>query len=230
MTLRNRTFIPLAVLLALAATFPALSGAQEAKLESLEQKASYSIGFNIGTSLSKDQVGVDIEALMKGLRDGVAKANPALTQEEMQQAVTTLRQQVQAKAGADNKAKGEAFLAENAKRPEVKTTASGLQYEVLEEGSGPKPKATNTVTVNYEGTTIEGTVFDSSAQHGQPATFPLNRVIAGWTEGLQLMTVGSKYKFYIPADLAYGANAPPGAAFGPSATLIFEVELLNIED
>lgn len=128
----------------------------------------------------------------------------------------------------ENKEAGEAFLAENAKKAGIKTTASGLQYEVLNEGSGNTPKASDNVTVHYKGTTISGVEFDSSYGRGEPATFPLNRVIAGWTEGLQLMKEGAKYRFYIPSDLAYGERGA-GRAIGPNATLIFDVELLKVQ-
>jgi FKBP-type peptidyl-prolyl cis-trans isomerase FklB len=123
---------------------------------------------------------------------------------------------------------GEAFLADNAQRPEVKTTASGLQYEVLQEGDGPKPGPTSQVTVHYHGTLIDGTVFDSSVQRGAPATFGVNQVIRGWTEALQLMSEGAKYRLSIPQELAYGANPHPGGAIQPYAALIFDVELLSI--
>jgi len=127
-----------------------------------------------------------------------------------------------------NKAAGEKFLAENAKKPGVIVTASGLQYKILKTGKGPKPTATDTVTVNYRGTLLNGTEFDSSYKRGKPVSFPLNGVIKGWTEGLQLMNVGSKYKFFIPADLAYGAHGA-GPTIAPNSTLIFEVELLGIK-
>jgi FKBP-type peptidyl-prolyl cis-trans isomerase len=127
----------------------------------------------------------------------------------------------------ENKAAGEKFLAENGKKPTVKTTASGLEYEVITEGKGKKPSATDNVTVHYKGTTIDGTEFDSSYGRGEPATFPLNAVIPGWTEGVQLMPEGSKYKFYIPSTLAYGEDGA-GGKIGPNETLIFEVELIKI--
>lgn len=128
-----------------------------------------------------------------------------------------------------NAKEGQDFLAENAKRPEVKVTPSGLQYEVLQEGDGPKPEATNKVTVNYEGRLINGTVFDSSYQRGEPISFPLQQVIPGWTEGLQLMPKGSKYRLYIPSELAYGEKGTPGGPIGPNCALIFDVELIDFE-
>ncbi|MCL7422172.1 MAG: FKBP-type peptidyl-prolyl cis-trans isomerase [Methylobacter sp.] len=128
----------------------------------------------------------------------------------------------------ENKAAGEAFLAENAKKPNIITTASGLQYEILKKGEGATPSATDNVTVHYKGTTIDGEEFDSSYSRGEPATFPLNRVIAGWTEGVQLMQEGAKYRFYIPSDLAYGAHGA-GRAIGPNAALIFDVELIKVQ-
>ncbi len=135
----------------------------------------------------------------------------------------------QSEEAAANKAKGKAFLAENGAREGVETTSSGLQYEILEAGSGPKPSATDTVSVHYRGTLIDGTQFDSSYERGPPATFPLNRVIAGWTEGLQLMPVGSTWNLYLRSDLAYGERGSP-PTIGPGATLIFEVKLLGIEE
>jgi FKBP-type peptidyl-prolyl cis-trans isomerase FkpA len=128
----------------------------------------------------------------------------------------------------ENKAAGMAFLAENAKKPNIVTTASGLQYEVLTEGTGASPSASDSVTVHYRGTTIEGTEFDSSYSRGAPSTFPLNRVIAGWTEGVQLMKEGAKYRFYIPSDLAYGSRGA-GQAIGPNSTLIFDIELIKVQ-
>lgn len=128
----------------------------------------------------------------------------------------------------ENKAAGMAFLAKNAKKPTIVTTASGLQYEILKEGTGASPSATDSVTVHYKGTTIDGTEFDSSYSRGTPATFPLNRVIAGWTEGVQLMKEGAKYRFYIPSDLAYGARGA-GQAIGPNSTLIFDIELIKAQ-
>jgi FKBP-type peptidyl-prolyl cis-trans isomerase len=203
------------------------------KPESLEDRASYSIGLNLGRSLKTNDIKANTDLLIKGLRDGLA-GQQLLTDEEMQATMQAFQQQVQAQQeakqkeiGEKNKMEGEAFLMKNKERQGVKTTASGLQYEVLTEGTGAAPKATDTVTVNYKGTLMDGTVFDSSYDRGQPATFVLNQVIPGWTEGVQLMKVGSKYKFYIPAALGYGERGA-GGVIGPNAPLVFEVELLSI--
>ena len=180
-----------------------------------------------------NDIKANTDLLIKGLRDGLA-GQQLLTDEEMQATMQAFQQQVQAQQeakqkeiGEKNKMEGEAFLTKNKARQGVKATASGLQYEVLTEGTGPQPKATDTVTVNYKGTLMDGTVFDSSYDRGQPATFVLNQVIPGWTEGVQLMKVGSKYKFYIPAALGYGERGA-GGVIGPNAPLVFEVELLSI--
>jgi FKBP-type peptidyl-prolyl cis-trans isomerase len=203
------------------------------KPESLEDRASYSIGLNLGRSLKTNDIKANADLLIKGLRDGLA-GQALLTDEEMQATMQAFQEQVQKQQeakqkeiGEKNKMEGEAFLTKNKARQGVKTTASGLQYEVLSEGTGAAPKATDTVTVNYKGTLMDGTTFDSSYDRGQPATFVLNQVIPGWTEGVQLMKVGSKYKFYIPAALGYGERGA-GGVIGPNAPLVFEVELLSI--
>ncbi|MFL6196349.1 MAG: FKBP-type peptidyl-prolyl cis-trans isomerase [Thermoanaerobaculia bacterium] len=207
---------------------------QAGKPESVPDRASYVIGYNLGRSLKQNEVQANTDLLIKGLRDGFGGGQALLTEEEMQAAMQALQQQVasqqeakQKVLGEKNKAEGEAFLAKNKSRPGVKTTASGLQYEVLTEGKGASPKATDTVTVNYRGTLMDGTEFDSSYGRGEPATFVLNQVIPGWTEGVQLMKVGSKYKFYIPAALGYGDRGA-GNIIGPNAPLVFEVELVSI--
>jgi FKBP-type peptidyl-prolyl cis-trans isomerase len=204
------------------------------KPESLQDRAGYVIGFNLGHSLKTNEIEVNADLIVKGIRDGLAGGQALLTDEEMNATMQSLQQEVQQRQeakrkalGEKNKAEGEAFLAKNKERKEVKTTASGLQYEVLKEGAGPMPKPTDTVTVHYTGTLVDGTKFDSSVDRGQPATFVLNQVIPGWTEGVQLMKVGSKYKFYMPAALGYGEQGA-GNVIGPNAPLIFEVELLSI--
>jgi FKBP-type peptidyl-prolyl cis-trans isomerase len=214
---------------------PAPSGlAQAGKPESVEDRASYVIGYNLGRTLKQNDVKANTDLIIKGLNAGLTGAPGLLTDAEKQSTIQAFQQQVvtaqQAKAkvlGEKNKPEGEAFLAKNKARPGVKTTASGLQYEVLKEGTGANPKPTDTVTVNYKGTLIDGTTFDSSYDRGQPATFVLNQVIPGWTEGVQLMKPGAKYRFYIPASLGYGEQGA-GGVIGPNAPLIFEVELLSI--
>jgi len=193
------------------------------------------VGMDVGRGLTQIKDDIDIKVVEQALEATIKGEKTALTQEEALQVRQEFMKTLQAKRVAEqkaasdkNKKEGETFLAANKSKSGVKTTASGLQYMVEKEGTGAKPKATDTVKVNYLGTKIDGTKFDSSYDRGQPATFPLNGVIKGWSEGLQLMPVGSKYKFYVPADLAYGENAP--GPIGPNATLIFEVELLGIED
>lgn len=197
-------------------------------------KVSAMVGMDIGRGLLQVKDEIDLDAVFAAARATINGEEAPLGEEEAQRVRQAFMQQLQArrvaeqKAEADkNRAAGEAYLAENAKKDGVETTDSGLQYEVLVQGSGPKPKSTDTVKVNYVGTKVDGTQFDSSYDRGEPATFPLNGVIKGWSEGLQLMPVGSKYRFVIPAALAYGENAPP--SIGPNATLVFEVELLGIE-
>ncbi len=204
-------------------------------IETTEQKAAYAIGLNLGNNL-RGQGGTDLDVniIAQGLRDGLSESEPLVSVEDMEAAIAEMNdtlaargREIAAAEGEENRAAAEAFLAENGQREGVITTPSGLQYEVIEMGDGPSPAATDVVTVHYRGTLIDGTEFDSSAG-GAPATFPLNQVISGWTEGLQLMNVGSKFMFYLPSEMAYGSN-PPGPPIGPDATLIFEVELLGIE-
>lgn len=199
-----------------------------------KNKVSTMVGMDIGRGLSQIKDDIDLDVVFKALKQTVNGEKTSLSTEEALEVRKAFMQQLQSKRVAEqkveaekNQSEGTAFLAKNKSKPGVKTTASGLQYQVIKQGSGPKPKPTDTVKVNYEGTKIDGTEFDSSYKRGQPATFPLNGVIKGWSEGLELMPVGSKYKFFIPADLAYGENAP--GPIGPNATLIFEVELLGIE-
>ncbi|MFN2542656.1 MAG: FKBP-type peptidyl-prolyl cis-trans isomerase [Chthoniobacterales bacterium] len=206
-----------------------------AELKSDIDKVSYSIGLQVGfnfvrqnEALKKQNVQINIDAMMAGVKDAIA-GKPQLSSDQVRQVLASfekdMTQKVQATA-QKNKTDGERFLAENKKKDGVKTTASGLQYKVIKEGNGPQPKETDVVTVNYRGTLIDGTEFDSSYKRGQPATFPLNGVIKGWTEGLQLMKAGGKSQFFIPANLAYGERQM-GPDIGPDATLIFEVELLD---
>jgi len=199
-------------------------------------KVSYAVGMDVGNSLKTLGADINRDALFAGI-NGQLDGTPSLIKPEeaaaAKQAFFKKRaddaQKERLAAGKENIAAGEKFRAEYAKGDNVKTTDSGLMYEVLTEGKGKKPSATDKVTVHYKGTLMDGTEFDSSYKRGQPATFPLNGVIKGWTEGVQLMAVGSKYKFVIPPELAYGKNGA-GKLIGPDATLIFEVELLSIGD
>ena len=219
------------------AAAPAAAAAKDAKppVAIDKNKISYMVGMDIGRGLMQIKDDIDIKVVEQALEATIKGEKTTMTQEEALQVRQAYMQQMQAKrvteqkaAAEKNKSEGAAFLTKNKSKSGVKSTASGLQYEVEKEGTGPKPKATDTVKVNYLGTKIDGTKFDSSYDRGQPATFPLNGVIKGWSEGLQLMPVGSKYKLDVPAELAYGENAP--GPIGPNAALIFEVELLGIED
>lgn len=189
------------------------------------KRASYGMGFSIGSNLKGQRAKLDMKALLGGLQDALAGAKPQFTEEEIQAAMQAFDQQQTAQWRKEN----EDFLADNGKQKDVKTLPSGLQYKVLTAGAGKKPKATDQVVTHYRGTLIDGNQFDSSYDRKQPATFPVNRVIPGWTEALQLMGVGSKWQLFVPAKLAYGDRPPPGAAIPPGSTLIFEVELLEIK-
>lgn len=228
----------LAVSLMMATTALVMGCKEEAKqeviaLDTLEQKASYIIGLNIGNNLKANGFEVQPAQVELALLDLQAGTDPRIKEDEFQ----AIMQEVQEKAMAkhaeeqkrvteENTAKGQKYLDENKAKDGVVTTESGLQYRVITQGDGEKPSAEDTVTVNYVGKLIDGTEFDSSAKHGQPATFPLNGVIPGWTEALQLMQKGSKYEIVIPSELAYGASGQ--GPIPPASTLVFEVELLEI--
>ncbi|MBO5644921.1 MAG: FKBP-type peptidyl-prolyl cis-trans isomerase [Lentisphaeria bacterium] len=199
-----------------------------------QQKISYALGMNIMGNLAELPIEIDVESVISAIKDVSAEKETALKVEEyhkymqeFQKKVQEAGQQAVAKAAENNKKAGAEFLAENAKKEGVKVTASGLQYRVITEGSGAKPSASSKVKVHYTGKLTDGTVFDSSVQRGEPIDFALNQVIPGWTEGVQLMTPGSKYEFVIPSDLAYGDRGA-GNAIPPGATLVFEVELLAV--
>lgn len=204
-------------------------------LKTDKDKVSYSIGLDIGTNFKRQSVDLDQKALAAGIADGLSGGKPLLTEDEVRKVLAQFQQQMAAKAQAmaqqladKNQKEGEAFLAENKKKKGVITLPSGLQYRVITAGTGKIPKATDTVTTHYRGTLIDGTEFDSSYKRGEPASFPVNGVVKGWTEALQLMKVGSKWQLVIPSNLAYGPQGA-GQVIGPNATLIFEIELLSIK-
>ena len=204
-------------------------------LKTQKDKLSYALGMNLGSNLHKEKVEVDPAIVLRGLKDALAAGKMLLTEDEARATLTQLQTEVRSKqqekmkvAGELNKKEGVEFLAANKSKEGVVILPSGLQYKILTEGTGPKPTASDTVVCNYRGTLISGAEFDSSYKRGQPASFPVNGVIKGWTEALQLMPVGSKWQLFVPAELGYGDRGA-GADIGPGATLIFEVELLSIQ-
>jgi FKBP-type peptidyl-prolyl cis-trans isomerase len=212
----------------------ACSAAPEASLDTEDQQASYAIGLDMGSSLAPAQGLLDVPALMKGIEDAINEAEPALDPEVRQAALQAFSSRVRdaqmarmEEEGAENREAGAAYLAENGAREGVTTTESGLQYEVITPAEGPTPAAEDQVRIHYRGTLVDGTEFDSSYSRGEPSQFGVGGVIPGFAEGLQLMEVGSSYRFVIPSDIAYGPQGS-GGAIGPDATLIFEVELLEI--
>lgn len=202
-------------------------------LKNQKDKISYIIGMDIGTNLKKQSIDIDSNILAKGVKDALAGTKPLLTEQEIQETMMAFQKDMMAKQeeiGKKNKKEGEAFLAENKKKEGVKTLPSGLQYKVIKAGTGKKPKLSDTVTAHYRGTLIDGTEFDSSYKRGQPATFPVSGgMIPGWTEALQLMEEGAKWQLFIPSNLAYGERGA-GGVIGPNATLIFEVELISVQE
>ena len=210
--------------------FPLFGQEKSPQLKDQKDKVSYSIGMQIGFNLSRQKVDINPDILAAGIKDSLA-GKPQLAPEQVKEIMAQFEkdmEQKQKQLGEKNNTEGAKFLEENKNKPGVKTTASGLQYKVEKEGTGPQPKATDMVTVNYRGTLINGTEFDSSYKRGQPATFPVNGVIKGWTEALQLMKKGAKYQLFIPSNLAYGERAM-GPDIGSNSTLIFEVELMDVK-
>ncbi len=204
-------------------------------MKSEKEKISYIIGMDIGNNFKRQGVEVDPDILAKGIKDALSGAKPQLTEQEAKDVMASFEKEMRAKqealrktAGEKNKKEGEQFLAANKTKEGVKTLPSGLQYKVIKPGTGKKPQLTDTVTVQYRGTLIDGTEFDSSYRRGQPATFEVNKVIPGWTEALQLMQEGAKWQVFIPANLAYGERGA-GQQIGPNAALIFDVELVSIQ-
>ncbi len=213
-----------------------VSAEEKLVLKNQKDKVSYAIGLNIGRNLASDlkkqSIDIDSNLLTKGIQDALTGAKPLLTDQEIQETMMAFQKELMAKweeVGKKNKADGEVFLAENKKKEGVKILPSGLQYKVMKAGTGKKPKADDTVTVNYRGSLIDGTEFDSSYKRGQPATFPVSGgIIPGWTEALQLMQEGATWQLFIPSNLAYGERGTSGI-IGPNATLIFEIELVSIK-
>jgi FKBP-type peptidyl-prolyl cis-trans isomerase FklB len=211
-----------------------LRAEDQATFTDKKQKFSYSLGMNFGTSWKSQEIDVDLDTLVKGIKDAMA-GKTALTQEQARETLMEFSKEMRAKQeekrkllGEKNKKEGAEFLAANKNKSGVITLPSGLQYKVITDGTGPIPKSNDTVSVNYVGTLIDGTEFDSSIKRGQPASFPVTRVIKGWTEALEMMKVGSKWELFIPSDLAYGTNGS-GSKIAPNATLIFNVDLLSIQ-
>ena len=234
-TTTTNTLLGLCVFSGLLMT-PLASAADEASAayDNPTAKAGYSVGARIGAGLKSDDLGVSLEDVIAGLTDTFTGSPTKLSEEEQQAAILGLEEAALAKAMAERKAAGEVakaagekFLTANKEKEGVKTLPSGLQYSVITEGDGDAPKATDTVTVNYKGTLVDGTVFDSSYDRGEPVSFPVNEVIPGWTEALQLMKPGAKWQLFVPADLAYGKEGA-GNAIPPNAALVFDVELLKI--
>jgi FKBP-type peptidyl-prolyl cis-trans isomerase FklB len=192
--------------------------------EDQKAKVNYSVGYQIGGDFKRQGVAINPEALMRGIQDGLSGEKALMTEEERRTTLVNLQRQVADRQAEEYRREGDAFLAENARKEGVRTTKSGLQYKVIEEGTGKSPGATDTVTVNYRGTLIDGEEFDSSYRRGQPANFRVDNVIAGWTEALQMMKEGARWQLFIPADLAYGKKGNLA-----DRTLIFEVELISVD-
>lgn len=232
----KKTLVAVSLATALAACNN--DGGKVTELKTDKDKESYAIGMSIGRSLKQQEADVEPKVLAQGIADTLQGGQPLMTEDQVRETMMAMQKKfmekqqsaMQARQGNadENLKKSEAFLAENAKKEGVKTTASGLQYKVIKEGKGASPKPTDVVSVHYKGTLPDGTEFDSSYKRGEPAQFPVNGVIPGWTEALQLMKPGAKYELYIPPQLAYGPNGA-GQAIGPNQALVFEVELLEVK-
>jgi FKBP-type peptidyl-prolyl cis-trans isomerase FklB len=209
-----------------------VSAEEKLVLKNQKEKMSYIVGMDIGNNLKKQSIDVDPKILARGIQEALAGVKPLLTEQEIQETMMAFQKEMMAKQeeiGKKNKKEGEAFLAENKKKEGVKTLPSGLQYKVIKAGTGKKPKLADTVKAHYRGTLIDGTEFDSSYKRGEPVSFPVSGVIPGWTEALQLMEEGAKWQLFIPSNLAYGERGM-GGVIGPHATLIFEIELISIQE
>jgi FKBP-type peptidyl-prolyl cis-trans isomerase FklB len=233
-----RYIAALACVLILSVVVSAQTKKEKVTLKTEDEKVSYSIGFSFGKNLKMNQITVDYDKLFAGVKDAfLDDASAALSDSEMTAVLTNFQNQLMKKKqeqmkaeSGKNEAAGQAFLKENSKKEGVVTLPSGLQYKILKSGTGKTPTDTNTVTTHYKGTLLDGTVFDDSYSRGEPASFPVNGVIKGWTEALKLMKEGDKWQLFIPANLAYGERGAGNGAIPPGAVLIFEVELLKVED
>jgi FKBP-type peptidyl-prolyl cis-trans isomerase FklB len=212
-----------------------MAATDAASLATDKDKLSYSIGADLGKNFKNQGIDINPDALAKGMQDGISGAQLLLTEEQMKDVLNKFQKELMAKRGAEfnkkaeeNKVKGEAFLTSNKAKPGIVVLPSGLQYKILEEGKGNKPSKADTVTVEYTGTLIDGTVFDSTEKNGKPATFQVSQVIPGWTEALQLMPAGSTWEIYVPSDLAYGPRSV-GGPIGPNETLVFKIHLLSVK-
>jgi len=224
-----KTFVITAVALSFA--LAAFAEDKPPQLKDLKDRASYSIGLNVGFNMKRQNVDINQDAFIAGFKDAITPGKtPQLNEEQVRETMMAFQkdmEQKQTQQAEKNAGEGQKFLSENKTKDGVKTTASGLQYKVMKEGNGAQPKATDTVTVNYRGTLTDGTEFDSSYKRNQPASFPVGGVIKGWTEALQLMKAGAKYQLFIPPDLAYSKEGRPGIP--PNSVLIFEVELMDVK-
>ncbi len=222
------TSVALGTLPALAQAPPAGPGpGAKTELKSLKEKASYALGMSIGRSLKQQAVEVSPDLIVRGLRDAIAGGNTLLTEQEADESLARFQEEAINAMSERGKKEGAAYLTLNGKKPDVKTTASGLQYKILKAGTGPKPKAEDMVTAHYKGTLVDGKEFDNSYKRGEPLTIPVTGVIPGWTEALLMMPVGSKWQLTIPASLAYGEQGRP-PVIAPNSTLLFDIELLGI--
>ncbi|MFZ0254145.1 MAG: FKBP-type peptidyl-prolyl cis-trans isomerase [Gammaproteobacteria bacterium] len=231
--IQNRRIVAPLFLVGLGLAYAVAVAGETPEIKDKKDQVSYSVGYQVGGDLKNQGIDFDPEVLIKGIQDALWGTAPVMTDDAMHSTLVTLKQELVAKQEAkekqtaeENARQGEAFLAENAKRKGITVLPSGLQYQVLVKGSGPKPKATDTVTVHYRGTLIDGTEFDSSFKRNEPTKLQLDRVIAGWSEALQLMSEGAKWKLFVPAQLAYGERG-----VGPipaNSTLIFDVELIAV--
>ena len=213
-----------------------VNAGEDLVLKSQKDKISYIIGMDLGKNFQKQEIEIDADILAQGIKDGISGRKPLLSEQEVRETLAGFQAEMTAKQtelakkrGEKNKKEGETFLAENQKKEGVKTLPSGLQYKVIKTGTGNSPKSTDEVTVHYRGTLIDGTEFDSSYRRGKPETLPVNAVIPAWTEALQLMQVGTKWQLFVPSNLAYGERGA-GQIIGPNAVLIFEIELISIQE